>query len=92
VVSVWATLRAIRERVRHADDVDLLEHAPVDIYDLLRAVETVLVLHDGAQDPAAARGRFYCSGCPESMLGRVPWPCPTRTAVENALADSELRV
>src|SRR5689334_10867775 len=45
--NVWVTLRDIRERIRKADDVALLAHAPLDLYDLLRAVEAVLALHDG---------------------------------------------
>src|SRR4051794_25064039 len=77
--NVWVTLRDIRERLRSADDVALLEHAPLDLYDLLSAVEAVLALHDGAQMPGEKGGRFYCTGCPETSTGRVPWPCPTRS-------------
>ncbi|TQS43712.1 hypothetical protein [Cryptosporangium phraense] len=86
------TLRDIRERIRTADDVALLAHAPLDLYDLLRAVEAVLALHDGVQIPAEPGGRFYCTGCPETPSGRVLWPCATRTVLERALTGSEERV
>jgi hypothetical protein len=96
--NVWVMLRDIRERIRTADDVALLAHAPLDLYDLLRAVEAVLALHDGAQIPGDPGGRFYCTGCPETPsgpenpAGRVPWPCTTRSVLERALAGSEERV
>jgi hypothetical protein len=90
--NVWVTLRDIRERIRTADDVALLAHAPLDLYDLLRAVEAVLALHDGVQIPGDRDGRFYCTGCPETPRGRVPWPCTTRTVLERALTGSEERV
>ncbi len=90
--NVWVTLRDIRERIRTADDVALLAHAPLDLYDLLRAVESVLALHDGGQLPSDPDGRFYCTGCPETPAGRVPWPCTTRTVLERALTGSEERV
>lgn len=90
--NVWVTLRDIRERIRTADDVALLAHAPLDLYDLLRAVEAVLALHDGVQVPGDPGGRFYCRGCPETPHGRVPWPCTTRTVLERALTGSEERV
>jgi hypothetical protein len=90
--NVWAILRTIRERLRSADDVALLEHAPLDLYDLLRAVEAVLALHDGAQVPGQRGGRFYCTGCPETPAGRVPWPCPTRSVLERALTNTEEHV
>jgi hypothetical protein len=90
--NVWVTLRDIRERLRTADDVALLEHAPLDLYDLLRAVEAVLALHDGVQHPGELGGRFYCTGCPETPSGRVPWPCPTRLVLERALAGTAERV
>ncbi|MFB9323185.1 hypothetical protein [Cryptosporangium minutisporangium] len=90
--NVWVTLRDIRERIRKADDVALLAHAPLDLYDLLRAVEAVLALHDGVQVPGDPHGRFYCTGCPETPSGRVPWPCTTRTVLERALTGSEERV
>jgi len=85
-------LRDIRERIRTADDVALLAHAPLDLYDLLRAVEAVLALHDGVQIPGDRDGRFYCNGCPETQRGRVPWPCNTRKVLERALTGSEERV
>lgn len=87
--NVWVTLRDIRERLRSADDVALLEHAPLDLYDLLRAVEAVLALHDGAQISGEPGGRFYCTGCPETKTGPVPWPCATRSLLERALAGTE---
>ena len=87
--NVWVTLRDIRERLRSADDVALLEHAPLDLYDLLRAVEAVLALHDGAQLPGEPGGRFYCAGCPVTKTGPVPWPCSTRSLLERALAGTE---
>lgn len=90
--NVWVTLRDIRERIRTADDVALLAHAPLDLYDLLRAVEAVLALHDGGQVPGDPDGRFYCTGCPETPGGRVPWPCKTRKVLERALTGSEERV
>lgn len=90
--NVWVTLRDIRERLRSADDVALLEHAPLDLYDLLRAVEAVLALHDGAQRPDDPDGRFYCTGCSETPSGKVPWPCATRSVLERALAGTEERV
>ena len=90
--NVWVTLRDIRARIRTADDVALLAHAPLDLYDLLRAVEAVLALHDGGQVPGDPDGRFYCTGCPKTPNGRVPWPCTTRTVLERALTGSEERV
>ncbi|MFI5955735.1 hypothetical protein [Cryptosporangium sp. NPDC051539] len=90
--NVWVTLRDIRERIRTADDVALLAHAPLDLYDLLRAVEAVLALHDGVQIPAEPGGRFYCTGCPETPSGRVLWPCATRSVLERALVGTEERV
>ncbi len=85
-VNTWIKLREIRERVRSADDLDLLEHAPLDLYDLMRGIETVLAMHDGHQRADDPERRFYCSGCPETARGPVAWPCRTRVALENALA------
>ena len=89
-MNVWIKLRTIRERVRTPDDVNLLEHAPIDLYDLMRGIEAVLALHDGHQYPGDPSGRFYCSGCPESRRGAVPWPCNTRAALERALIGDEV--
>jgi hypothetical protein len=89
-MNVWMKLRAIRERVRSADDIDLLEHAPVDLYDLMRGIEAVLALHDGHQIYGDPDGRFYCAGCPETSSGPVLWPCHTRLALERALVGEEV--
>lgn len=91
-MNVWIKLRTIRDRVRTADDIDLLEHAPIDMYDLMRGVEAVLALHDGHQRHDDPEGRFYCSGCPTAVTGPVPWPCDTRRALEQAFLGSEVRV
>jgi hypothetical protein len=91
-VNVWIKLRTIRERVRTADDLALLEHAPIDLYDLMRGIEAVLALHDGHQRHDDPDGRFYCSGCPSTPRGPVPWPCDTRNALEQALIGGEIHV
>lgn len=89
-MNVWLKLRAIRERVRSADDVALLEHAPLDLHDLMRGIEAVLAMHDGHQVAGEAGGRFYCTGCPETPRGPMPWPCHTRRALERALVGEEV--
>lgn len=91
-MNVWIKLRTIRERVRTADDLALLEHAPIDLYDLMRAIEAVLALHDGHQRHDDPDGHFYCSGCPTTARGPVPWPCTTRRSLERALVGGEVRV
>jgi len=89
-VNVWVKLRAIRERVRSSDDVDLLEHAPTDIYELMQGIEAVLALHDGHQHPGDQLGQFYCRGCSDAGHGPVAWPCATRVAVERALVGNQV--
>jgi hypothetical protein len=91
-MNVWIKLRTIRERVRTADDLALLEHAPIDLYDLMRAIEAVLTLHDGHQRHDDPDGRFYCGGCPATTTGPVAWPCETRHALEQALVGGEIHV
>ena len=62
-------------------------HAPA----MLRALEAVLEMHFRVQDGIAGQGSrpnwsptYGCEHCSTEDV-RIPWPCPTVTAIETAL-------